>query len=132
MTVAAASRHSLVLVEDGDRSGAVYSFGDGGAGKLGHGDARSQWTPKRIQGLAGIAVQSIAAGEAHSVCATDSSFYAWGSLATGLREAETKAFPQPAPGSAGNYEWAPSDVLLERQAHAPKLVEGFYDPVMPE
>ena len=130
--VAAASRHSLVLVEDGDRSGAVYSFGDGGAGKLGHGDARSQWTPKRIQGLAGIAVQSIAAGEAHSVCATDSSFYAWGSLATGLREAETEAFPQPAPGSAGNYEWAPSDVLLERQAHAPKLVEGFYDPVMPE
>ena len=130
--VAAASRHSLVLVEDGDRSGAVYSFGDGGAGKLGHGDARSQWTPKRIQGLAGIAVQSIAAGEAHSVCATDSSFYAWGSLATGLREAETEAFPQPAPGSAGNYEWAPSDVLLERQAHAPKLVEGFYDRVMPE
>ena len=130
--VAAASRHSLVLVEDGDRSGAVYSFGDGGAGKLGHGDARSQWTPKRIQGLAGIAVQSIAAGEAHSVCATDSSFYAWGSLATGLREAETEAFPQPAPGSAGNYEWAPSDVLLERQAHAPKLVEGFYDPAIPE
>ena len=33
---------------------------------------------------------------------------------------------------AANYEWAPSDVLLERQAHAPKLVEGFYDPVMPE
>ena len=127
--VAAASRHSLVLVEDGDRSGAVYSFGDGGAGKLGHGDARSQWTPKRIQASpASRSSRSPPARRTPSARPTPAS--TWGSLATGLREAETEAFPHGA-RSAGNYE-ALSDVLLERQAHAPKRVEGFSNPVMPE
>ena len=52
--ISAGESHSMCITVE---RGQCYTWGVGDYGKLGHGDARSQWTPKRIQGLAGIAVQ---------------------------------------------------------------------------
>lgn len=71
---AAGSLHSLLL----DRDGAVWSCGAGWEGPLGHGDEATVPVPRRISSLA-VAVQSIAAGAAHSlaVC-SGGQVYAWG------------------------------------------------------
>jgi len=71
---AAGSLHSLLL----DRDGAVWSCGAGWEGPLGHGDEATVPVPRRISSLA-VAVQSIAAGAAHSlaVC-SGGQVHAWG------------------------------------------------------
>ena len=49
IAIAAGTEHSLVLAD----GGVVYSFGAGGGGKRGHGDARCQWVPTRVRALGG-------------------------------------------------------------------------------
>ena len=49
VSMSAASRHSLALTADG----AVWSWGWGGYGKLGHGDPQSQLQPKKVEAFAG-------------------------------------------------------------------------------
>ena len=124
LAVAAGSRHSVVLAD----GGAVYTFGAGEGGKLGHGDARFQWLPTRVRALNGVKVASIAAGESHALCATrEGEVYAWGSGALGLTPPQlTELHAADATsqvGSAGNYEWAYGESLLNRQAHLPQLVD---------
>ena len=64
VAVAAGMDHSLVLADDG----VVLSFGRGGYGKLGHGDALARLEPMPIEALRGVVcVAAIAAGEAHSL-----------------------------------------------------------------
>ena len=97
-------------------------------GKLGHGDARFQWLPTRVRALNGVKVASIAAGESHALCATrEGKVYAWGSGALGLTPPQlTELHAADATsqvGSAGNYEWAYGESLLNRQAHLPQLVD---------
>ena len=88
ISIAAGTEHSLVLAD----GGVVYSFGAGGGGKLGHGDARFQWIPTRVRALPpGARVVAIAAGDAHSLCAlADGRVFGWGSggLGMGLQPAE--------------------------------------------
>lgn len=60
MAVSAGGAHSLVL----DRRGAVYSFGYGDVGQLGHGRMEDQLTPKAIEALRGEPVARISAGAA--------------------------------------------------------------------
>ena len=89
-----------------------------------------QWTPKRIQGRRHRG--PVDRRRRGALGLRDRlSFYAWGSLDR-IEGGGDGGLPQPAPGSAGNYEWAPSDVLLERQAHAPKWSRASTNPVMPE
>ena len=119
VAVAAGSRHSLVLVD----GGVVYSFGDGDGGKLGHGDVRFQWVPTRLHSLAAERVVCITAGESHSLCVlSDGRVFGWGSGAVGLGPQLTE-YPPVQFGSAGNYEWAPGDGLLNRQARTPLLLQ---------
>jgi len=67
--------HSLALTADG----AVWSWGLGGDGRLGHGDGQSQLLPKKIEALAGRRVIAVSAGGAHSlVITTDGSVWSWG------------------------------------------------------
>eukprot|EP01133_Synstelium_polycarpum_P012792 gene12792-15011_t len=56
--VACGGSHSLALTTDGQ----VYSWGDGEAGKLGHGDEKSSNIPKLVEALDGLKVVHIAAG----------------------------------------------------------------------
>ena len=49
------------------RAGDVYSFGHGDWGRLGHGDATHQYTPRRIEALHGVRACGVAAGGAVSL-----------------------------------------------------------------
>ena len=73
--VSAGDIHSLVVVQ----RGAVFSFGSGGYGKLGHGDEVNRLTPKWVEGLANERVVAVAAGARHSMAGTDrGGVYTWG------------------------------------------------------
>ncbi len=66
--VAAGGWHSLLNTAEG----AVFSFGGGGSGKLGHGDFADRTIPARIEhpNLAGQSFLDLAAGQEHSVLVT--------------------------------------------------------------
>jgi len=73
--VSAGAVHSLALTADG----AVWSWGDGWRGKLGHGDEQSQPLPKKVEALAGQHVVAVSAGGGHSLALTaDGSVWSWG------------------------------------------------------
>ena len=72
-SVAAGQLHSLALIE----TGALYSWGRGSCGKLGHGDEEDQRLPKRVEGLQGVCC--ITAGSEHTVAvAKDGTAHGWG------------------------------------------------------
>mmetsp|Transcript_35085 Transcript_35085/g.91983 ORF Transcript_35085/g.91983 Transcript_35085/m.91983 type:complete len:285 (+) Transcript_35085:329-1183(+) len=74
-SVAADDNHTLVLSEDG----AIYSFGWGDAGRLGHGDEENLRTPRVIEGLRGVRACAVAAGGAQSlVLAASGAVYSFG------------------------------------------------------
>lgn len=73
--VAAGFHHSLILSTDG----ALFSFGRGLKGRLGHGDERDRTTPTAVWSLLGMNVHSIAAGDLHSVVTiADGSVWSFG------------------------------------------------------
>ena len=61
-----ASAQSLTITADGS----VWSWGDGGRGKLGHGDVEDQLLPKKIEAFAGQRVVAVSAGYTHSLAIT--------------------------------------------------------------
>ena len=66
VAASAGADHSLALTADG----AVWSWGYGGCGKLGHGDEQNQLLPKKIEALAGQRVVTVSAGDDHSLALT--------------------------------------------------------------
>ena len=125
VAIAASRQHSLALAD----GGAVFSFGDGGGGKLGHDDGgRMHWVPTRIRALDGCRVAAIAAGEAHSLCVLDDGrVLSWGcGSALGLHASALTENGAEVPmswSSAGNYEWAPGDEERRWQAHVPSQLQ---------
>ena len=80
IAAAAGERHSLALAADG----AVWSWGGGVFGKLGHGDEQHQLLPKKIEALAGRRVVTVSAGCEHSLAITDDgALWSWGNGALG-------------------------------------------------
>ena len=80
VAVSAGSDHSLALSADG----AVWSWGSGFFGKLGHGDQQRQLLPKKIEASAGQRVVAVSAGDAHSLALTaDGALWSWGYGALG-------------------------------------------------
>ena len=55
--------HSLALAADG----ALWSWGDGAFGELGHGDEQNQLLPKKVEAFAGRRVVAVSAGCSHSL-----------------------------------------------------------------
>jgi len=75
VAVSAGESHSLAITADG----AVWSWGGGDYGKLGHGDQQSQLLPKKIEAFAGQRVVAVSAGEYHSLALTaGGSVWSWG------------------------------------------------------
>ena len=75
VAVSAGGHHSLVLTADG----AVWSWGRGAFGKLGHGDTQLQLLPKKVEALAGRRVVAVSAGYSHSLAITaDGAVWSWG------------------------------------------------------
>lgn len=75
--------HSLCV----STTGALYSFGNGERGRLGHGDERPRWRPNLVKffsGSDGLRVRCAAAGELHSCVLTDAGcVYAFGDCSLG-------------------------------------------------
>jgi len=67
--------HNLALTA----SGAVWSWGGGGSGRLGHGDQQEQLLPKKVEAMAGQRVIAVSAGGEHSLAITaDGAVFTWG------------------------------------------------------
>ncbi|EOD22027.1 E3 ubiquitin ligase [Emiliania huxleyi CCMP1516] len=76
VAVSAGDFHSLALTVDG----AVWSWGRGVYGQLGHGDQQNQLLPKKVEAFAGQRVVAVSAGGDHSLALTaDGSVWSWGS-----------------------------------------------------
>ena len=76
VAVSAGGEHSLALSADG----AVWSWGWGGFGRLGHGDdEQRQPLPKKVEALIGQRVVAVSAGGLHSFAITaDGAVWSWG------------------------------------------------------
>ena len=58
---------------------ALWSWGDGFLGQLGHGDQQHQLLPKKIEAFAGQRVVAVSTGDNHSLALTaDGSAWSWG------------------------------------------------------
>ena len=78
--VSAGSLHSLALTAEG----ALFSFGYGLSGQLGHGETVSQRWPKRVVALAKERVVGVAAGSCHSLVLTaEGALFSFGSGGSG-------------------------------------------------
>ena len=99
VTVSAGSFHSLAITADG----AVWSWGDGADGKLGHGDQQDQLLPRKVELFAGRCVVAVSAGFSHSLAITaDGAVWSWGDGGF---------------GQLGHGEWQPHQ-LLPRKVEA--------------
>ena len=75
IAVSAGGFHSTALTADG----AVWSWGYGSHGRLGHSDWQAQLLPKKIEGFAGQRVVSVSAGGQYSLALTaDGAVWSWG------------------------------------------------------
>ena len=75
VAVSAAPNHSLAITADG----AVWSWGVGDDGQLGHGDQQNQLLPKKVEALVGQRVVAVSAGTAVSLAITaDGAVWSWG------------------------------------------------------
>ena len=75
VAVSAGGFHNLAFTADG----AVWSWGDGGCGKLGHGDQQLQLLPKKVEAFGGQRVVSVSAGRSYSIAITaDGAVWSWG------------------------------------------------------
>lgn len=74
--IAAASEHSACVTVDG----ALYTWGSGSRGKLGHGGVEDEVLPRRVRGaLEGKRVVGVACASEHSMCVTDDGkVFTWG------------------------------------------------------
>ena len=62
-----------------DESTAVYSWGWGDFGRLGHGHPNDVFIPQFVKGLAGVNVKSIACGDCHTLAlSSDGKIFAFG------------------------------------------------------
>ena len=80
VSVSAGNGHSVALTA----GGAVWSWGSGGGGRLGHGDEQNQPLPKKVEAFAGQRVLAVSAGAYHSIARTaDGAVWSWGNGAQG-------------------------------------------------
>ena len=101
VATSAGGSHSLALTADG----AVWSWGGGGLGELGHGDRQRQLLPKKVETLAGQRVVAVSAGAMHSLAITaDGAVWSWGAGAYGFLghgDRQTQQLPKKVEALAG-------------------------------
>ena len=83
--IAAGVEHSACIDENGD----IYTWGKEGDGRLGHGNRRTLYSPKRVNGLDGKKCVAVACGECHTLVLSGNGkiysfgFGRWGQLGHG-------------------------------------------------
>uniref|UniRef100_A0A3Q3XBV0 RCC1 domain containing 1 n=1 Tax=Mola mola TaxID=94237 RepID=A0A3Q3XBV0_MOLML len=74
-SLALSAEHAVLL----GASGAVYTWGLGRHGQLGHGGLTSEEEPRAVEALGGMPMSYVATGSWHSVCISDGGdLYVWG------------------------------------------------------
>uniref|UniRef100_A0A3P8SJ59 RCC1 domain containing 1 n=1 Tax=Amphiprion percula TaxID=161767 RepID=A0A3P8SJ59_AMPPE len=74
-SLALGGEHVILLTA----AGAVYTWGLGSHGQLGHGGLTSEEEPRAVEALWGMQMRSVASGGWHSVCISDGGdLYVWG------------------------------------------------------
>ncbi|KAM4734252.1 RCC1 domain-containing protein 1 [Anableps anableps] len=110
--------HAILLTA----AGAVYTWGQGGHGQLGHGGLIPEEEPRTVEALWGMSMGSVAAGGWHSVCVSDGGdLYVWGwnesgqlgLPSRGLRKASQQKSDQQAGERCGSVSTCPGDELHE-------------------
>ena len=93
MHAAAGSNHTLVVTS----TGALWAWGEGEDGQLGHGDTENELVPRRVEALAAERVVHAAAGNSHTLVVTSTgALWAWGYGYTGqLGHGDTQDQPVP-------------------------------------
>jgi alpha-tubulin suppressor-like RCC1 family protein len=100
--VVAGANHSLAVTANGK----LYSWGEGSAGQLGHGNFDSYSLPEVVSAMREIAVREVAAGWRHTIALTDSpdgdgtALFAWGDnsmLQLGIGTTTTETRPVRVP-----------------------------------
>uniref|UniRef100_A0A3B4UZE7 RCC1 domain containing 1 n=1 Tax=Seriola dumerili TaxID=41447 RepID=A0A3B4UZE7_SERDU len=98
-SLALGAEHAILLCA----TGAVYTWGLGSHGQLGHGGLTSEEEPKAVEALWGMPMSCVATGGWHSVCISDGGdLYVWGwnesgqlgLPSRGLRKAAQQQKPQ--------------------------------------
>ena len=75
VAVSAGGGHSLALTA----GGALWSWGNGYRGRLGHGDGQNQMLPKKVETFVGQPVVAVVAGDDHSFALTaEGAVWSWG------------------------------------------------------
>ena len=78
--VAAGRAHSLAVTEQG----ALYTWGCGKEGKLGHGGMQAEWLPRRVSSMLTVAVIQASCGREHTSAVTSAGWlFSWGCGARG-------------------------------------------------
>ena len=93
IAVSAGLNHSLAITA----AGAVWSWGHGALGQLGHGDTQDPLLPKKVEAFTGQRVVAVSAGMYHSLALTaDGSVWSWGWEASGrLGHGDMQSQPLP-------------------------------------
>lgn len=96
--VSAGFSHSACV----DTNGRVYTWGDGGDGRLGHGNENSKWEPTLVHGLGNSIITSISCGMRHTLCVDNiGTCYSWGRGQygrLGIGNSKDYSIPQIIPG----------------------------------
>ena len=114
LDAASAEDHSIATTADG----AVWSWGAGGGGRLGHGDEQRQLLPKKVEAFAGQRVVAVSAGADEDEMPD---------LVDPRDEEDIDMLKQPAPsfrpvpsGPAPSRSPTRAACTLSRRAHAPR------------
>lgn len=95
--VSCGQHHCAVITE----TGALYTWGRGQHGRLGHGIIEDEPTPRLVEALLGVVVLAVSCGEFHTLVSTSNGIYAFGlglSGRLGLGNEEDQLVPVLVPG----------------------------------
>lgn len=117
-SLALGGEHAILLTA----AGAVYTWGQGSHGQLGHGGLTPEEEPKTVEALWGMSMRSVAAGGWHSVCVSEGGdLYVWGwnesgqlgLPSRGLRKASQQRSDQQAGEQCGSASRCSGEELHE-------------------
>ncbi|XP_045892252.1 RCC1 domain-containing protein 1-like [Micropterus dolomieu] len=121
-SLALSAEHAILL----SASGAVYTWGLGSHGQLGHGDLTSEEEPRAVEALWGMPMSHVATGGWHSVCISDGGdLYVWGwnesgqlgLPSRGLRKALQQQSSQQAGAPCKDASTSPHEEPQEGEKH---------------
>ncbi|KAM6936907.1 RCC1 domain-containing protein 1 [Xenentodon cancila] len=124
-SLALGGEHAVLLTA----TGAVYTWGQGSHGQLGHGGLIAEKEPRTVEALWGMPMSSVAAGGWHTICISDAGdLYVWGwneSGQLGLPSRGLRKAPQQKSYQQGELYSDASTSICKEQQEGEKVEEVF-------